>query len=69
MQIIDGCWGSPVDPRLSPEKRERNEFTHSCAIVLACKPYHWKDSYPPAIKSDPARIREIEAKWGDRIKG
>ena len=69
LQIVDGCWGSPVDPRLSPEKRERNEFTHSCAVVLACKPYHWKDRYPPTIRSDPERIREIVAKWGDRIKG
>jgi 4-hydroxy-3-polyprenylbenzoate decarboxylase len=64
IQIVDGCWGSPVDPRLSPEKRERRDFTHSCAIVLACKPFHWKDRYPPSIHASPERIREIQAKWG-----
>jgi 4-hydroxy-3-polyprenylbenzoate decarboxylase len=65
IQIVDGCWGSPVDPRLPPEKRERGDFTHSCAIVLACKPFHWKDKYPPSIRSSPGRMREIQAKWGN----
>jgi len=68
LQIVDGCWGSPVDPRLPPEKREQSNFTHSCAIIMACKPYHWKDSYPPSIRSSPERLREIQAKWGSLMQ-
>jgi len=64
IQIVDGCWGSPIDPRLRPDKRDRGDFTHSCAIVLACKPFHWKEDFPPSIRSSSERIHEIQAKWG-----
>jgi UbiD family decarboxylase len=64
IQIIDGCWGSPVDPSLNPEKRARGEYTHSCAIVLACRPFHWKDSYPPSIRTSPEAMAGIKEKWG-----
>lgn len=67
MEIVEGCWGSPIDPRLPPEKRERGDFTHSCAIVLACKPFHWKESYPPSIRSSSERLKRIQEKWGKRI--
>lgn len=68
LQIVDGCWGSPIDPRLPPDKRERSDFTHSSAIVLACRPFAWKDRFPPSIRSSAERIREIEAKWGKLFK-
>jgi UbiD family decarboxylase len=64
VQIVDGCWGSPLDPRLPPEKRERADFTHSCAIVMACKPFSWKENYPVSIRSSAERIQAIQAKWG-----
>jgi 4-hydroxy-3-polyprenylbenzoate decarboxylase len=41
INIITGTRASRLDPRISPEKRARNEFTGSTAIINACKPYHW----------------------------
>ena len=46
IDIIRGCWGSQTDPILSPFKRSIHDFTHSTAIILACKPYHWIDQFP-----------------------
>ncbi|MFQ5826925.1 MAG: UbiD family decarboxylase [Dehalococcoidia bacterium] len=67
IQIIDGCWGGPVDPRLPPEKRERGDFTHSCAIVLACRPFHWRDRYPSTIISSPEAMERIKQKWAKAL--
>jgi UbiD family decarboxylase len=59
-----GCWGSALDTRLPPEKRERGQLDHSTAIVLACKPYHWIKEFSKDIKLTPAKLEEIESKWG-----
>ena len=47
IQFITNSWDSPADPRLSPEKRARGDMTHSVAIIDACKPFHWRDKFPP----------------------
>lgn len=57
------CWGSFADPALSPEKRERKQYDHSLAIILACKPFHWIAKYPPSIKSSPELIQKTKEKW------
>jgi 4-hydroxy-3-polyprenylbenzoate decarboxylase len=61
--VMKNCWGSFADPALSPEKRERKQYDHSLAIVLACKPYHWIAKYPPSIKSPPEMIQKVKDKW------
>ena len=61
--VMKGCWGSFADPALPPEKRARKQYDHSLAIVLACKPYHWIDKYPPSIKSPPEMIQKVKDKW------
>ncbi len=63
IHIINGCWGSFADPALSPEKRARKQYDHPLVIVLACKPYHWIDEFPPSIKSPPEMIKKIKEKW------
>ena len=64
ISIIKGCWGSPLDPRLPPEKRSRGQFDHSVAIILACKPYHWMKEFPPSTKTSPEVMGKIKEKWG-----
>lgn len=63
IHIMNGCWGSFADPALSPEKRARKQYDHPLVIVLACKPYHWIDEFPPSIKSPPEMIKKIKEKW------
>ncbi len=63
--IIRDCWCGTLDPLLSPQKRERGEFTHSAAIILACKPYHWIKDFPPRVKSNPELEEQVQRKWQD----
>lgn len=46
IQIIGGCWSTPLDPAISPEKKARGDFTNSRAIIMATRPYHWKKEFP-----------------------
>jgi UbiD family decarboxylase len=63
IHIIRGCWGSFIDAALSPDKRARNQFDHSIAIVLACKPYNWISEFPTSIKSPQELIQKTKDKW------
>src|SRR6266849_6015845 len=48
IQFIEGAWDSPADPRLPPDRRAVGDMTHSVAIIDACRPYHWRDQFPPS---------------------
>jgi 4-hydroxy-3-polyprenylbenzoate decarboxylase len=63
IHILKGCWGSFADPALPPDKRARKHYDHILIIVLACKPYHWIESFPPSIKSPPEALEEVKNKW------
>ncbi len=57
IDIVPGFLTSPLDPMLRPEKRERGDFTTAKVFINACKPYHWKDRFPP-INRAPSETRE-----------
>ena len=63
IEIAANCWSSPIDPRLSPEKRAAGDFTNSRAILDACRPFAWRDKFPKVHSIDPAYRDEIKAKW------
>jgi UbiD family decarboxylase len=56
-------WTSDLDPRLSPEKRDKGDFTMSRMLIDACKPFFWRDRFPPANKFSPETRKEIWEKW------
>lgn len=64
IDIVDGCWGMRSDPLLSPEKRARGEITSSRAILYACRPYHWRDQFPPSLRSRPELLQHVREKFG-----
>jgi UbiD family decarboxylase len=53
IEIVDGCWSTPLDPRMSPQKKAAQDYTDSRAIYYALRPYHWRDKFPNV--SRPAR--------------
>ena len=65
--IIDNCWTGHIDPVLPPEKRERDDITHSRIIIYAVRPFQWKDEFPAvnAIGRDYAEA--IRRKWGEAL--
>jgi 4-hydroxy-3-polyprenylbenzoate decarboxylase len=64
IDIVRGMRGTPLDPVLSPEKRGKGDYTHSTAIINACRPYAWKDEFPPTIMSTPEELEGVRKKWG-----
>jgi len=66
-EATKGIWNSHLDPRLSPEKRAAGDITHSTAIILACKPYHWIKDFPPAVVEDAELEERVKGKWGSLL--
>jgi len=64
IDILRNMRGTALDPRLVPEKRDKADYTHSTAILNACRPYAWKNDYPPTIMSTPEELEGIKKKWG-----
>ncbi len=67
VDIIKGCWGSRLDPALPPDKREKGDFTHSVMLIDACKPFYWRDLFPPVNKASEELRTKIIEKWRDKI--
>jgi 4-hydroxy-3-polyprenylbenzoate decarboxylase len=65
IEIIDDCWGTPLDPRMPPEKREAKEHTNSRAIFYALRPYAWRDKYPEVNRANRDTMRKVMTKYRD----
>ena len=65
IEIVSGCWSSPIDPRLPPEKRAAGDFTNSRAIIDACRPFPWREKFPKVHTIEPAYREQIKAKWSE----
>ncbi|MBI3091662.1 MAG: UbiD family decarboxylase [Candidatus Tectomicrobia bacterium] len=63
MTIIDDCWSTPLDPVMHPDKKEAGDFTNSRAIINACRPYAWKDRFPPVNVISPELRDKLTTKW------
>ena len=64
IDIITNAWSSPLDPRIPPDKRERNDFTNSRAIIDACRPFHWRAQFPKVNMPDKETMREARDRFG-----
>lgn len=68
IDILTECWSTPLDPRIEPDERARENFTNSVAIINACRPYHWMKEYPDTCYFSEDVRREIYKKWRDVLK-
>jgi UbiD family decarboxylase len=69
IDIIRDAWSSALDPRIPAEKKITGLTSHSKAIIDACRPFAWKDKFPPTSSLTQDETRRIEAKWGIALKG
>ncbi len=69
IDIIRGLCNNPLNTMTSPEARSKGNFTHSRAIVLACKPYEWINDFPQDIKSSPESLNQTRERWGKYLTG
>ncbi|OGP98496.1 MAG: hypothetical protein A2026_05675 [Deltaproteobacteria bacterium RBG_19FT_COMBO_46_12] len=68
IDIVPGFLTSPLDPMISPDKRARKDYTTAKVFINACKPYHWKDQFPPINVAAPELRKKVLSKWNDLFK-
>ena len=49
--------------------KERGSLYQSRAIIDACKPYEWRDKFPPANEMSAQLRQQLVDKWGWAIRG
>ncbi len=65
IEIIHGCWSARIDPTIPPEQKAKGNLVNSRALLLACRPYHWRKEFPRVNRaSDELRAATI-ARWPD----
>ncbi|MDE0057840.1 MAG: UbiD family decarboxylase, partial [Defluviicoccus sp.] len=69
IDIIEGAWSTPLDPRIPPEEKAKGNMTNSRAIIDACRPFHWKDSFPPVNAPTQEVARRAREKFGYLLEG
>jgi len=68
IDIIPESWSTPLDPRISPEDKAKGNFRNSRAIIDACRPFHWRDEFPPVNAMSPELDKEAREKFGYLLK-
>lgn len=63
IQFVDGCWSTPLDPRMPPEKRDNSDNTNSRAIFYAVRPFGWKERFPKISRASRESILEVVEKY------
>lgn len=66
-EVARSCWSTPIDPRISPEERERGDFTSSRGIIDACKPFHWIKKFPSTSTITNQEFEETLRKWSPML--
>jgi UbiD family decarboxylase len=69
IQFITGSWDSSADPAIPPERRAAGDFTHSVALINACKPWHWREKFPPSNAPSPEVAKKAREKFGWLLDG
>jgi UbiD family decarboxylase len=69
VDIVRNGWSSALDPRIPPDAKARGVTSHSKLIIEACRPFAWKDKFPPLSALSPDDARAIADRWGSALKG
>jgi UbiD family decarboxylase len=63
IHLVDGCWSTPLDPRMPPEKRQNKDYTNSRAIFYAVRPFHWRDKFPMVNRIERDLMQTVVDKY------
>ena len=67
IDIVHNAWSTGLDVRIDPERRAKDDFTNTRAIINACRPWHWRDKFPKVTSSSPGALRMARAKFGHLV--
>ena len=68
IDIIHRAWSTALDPRISPEDKEKGALWNSRAIIDASRPFEWRDRFPTVNMPSPEVRKKTMEKWGHLIK-
>ncbi|MBI2873901.1 MAG: UbiD family decarboxylase [Firmicutes bacterium] len=57
IDFLRNCWSSALDPMIPSE--EKDYCVNSRALIDACRPYKWKDRFPPVAECSPQLRQEV----------
>jgi len=63
IDVVRGVPSMELDARITPENKRDGDLTTSSMLVDACKPYHWRDEYPPTNKLTEEHRLEVVEEW------
>jgi 4-hydroxy-3-polyprenylbenzoate decarboxylase len=69
IDIVRNAWSSALDPRIPAEDKARGVTSHSKAIIEACRPFAWMESFPPTSALSHAEAHAIAEKWLEVLQG
>lgn len=64
IDLVHNAWSTSLDPSIPPEKKAKEDYTNSRAIIDACRPFHWRDQYPDICLPDPDAVQKVKKKFG-----
>src|SRR5581483_7921355 len=67
LDVIHNAWSTPLDPRISPDKRAKGEYSNSRLIIDATRPYSWRSQFPEPTGASPQLQAQLRAKWQDLL--
>jgi 3-polyprenyl-4-hydroxybenzoate decarboxylase len=62
-EILRRCWSGPLDPIIPPERKGSS----SRMIIDACRPFEWRDKFPPAAEISAERQQAVMNKWKEEL--
>ncbi len=68
IELIDGCWSTPLDPRMPPHKRTSGDYTNSRAIFYATRPWEWRNQFPKVSRASKALRDAMATKYKELLR-
>ncbi len=57
------CPSSPLDPVIPPARKKTRGLTASRALIIACRPWEWKDQFPAVNRGSDELRQRVYDKW------
>lgn len=63
IEIVEGCWSTPLYPRMSPAQKHNGDHTNNRAIYYAVRPFAWRDQFPKVSRARRELHEEVMKKF------
>jgi len=67
VEILKSVWTEDLDPRLTPTQKETGAYTAGRILIDACKPFHWRDSFPKTNIFPPEDKQAVKKRWAQLV--